>query len=655
MTAAAKDYISGQNTTLLTLPALSSLNNLARVKITDADTGDTANSLQSAGYLPQSFVNLNSYGQSYALFVKREDAGAPGVADAGDRLIGLLVTTGGSAISDQMGVKIAGSMGAPGGFLYADSNPADPSAATTARGIAGGWEVDLTSTGWSSIGSVAKAGRIATLVNLIPSGMGVGGGGGGGASDIDGLDDGLTDYGNGNMFIGQDAGDAITSGTFNNGIGLNALQLLTIGSRNTAVGTNALDVISQGTDNVGIGYDVMANLSASAHPAANTAIGMQALWYVGSTAQNTAIGYQAMLYSYTNVGNVAVGYRSLMGTSSVGADTASYNTAIGHSTLAAVSSGNSNTAIGYQVGSTTLTTGTNNILIGTSNAVDVPAAASSSWLNIGNTIYGDLSTDAVNIGSATLTTGIGLDVGSNTSASRLSVGTTAQRPACTASLEGAQRWNSQTQNPEFCTGGQWIQPTPAWTSISGTPPTPSSGSGYFVLTASSYTGNLGSLAAANANCLSDLTANDWMGKATAISLGLLTASKVKAWLCIGWPCNNLTPLTTYYFAASGAPTVGGANFSTDSSGRGPGNNYSWAAANYFSGTYEYWTGARGLYSQTYANTYGWSGDINYHCNNLSSTAVTGYYGTSSSTSSTRYEAGVQSCANSLHLICYVNP
>lgn len=56
MTAATKDYISAQSTALLALPALASLDAVARVKITDTDTGEAFTSVQGAGYLPQSLL-----------------------------------------------------------------------------------------------------------------------------------------------------------------------------------------------------------------------------------------------------------------------------------------------------------------------------------------------------------------------------------------------------------------------------------------------------------------------------------------------------------------------------------------------------------------------------------------------------------------------
>ena len=137
--AAAKDFISDSNmaASLMALPALAGIGSTVQVRVTDADAGlGTVPSLQAGGFLPAGFVNLNSYGQSYTLFIRREDGGTLGVADAGDRLIGLLLTTGGSPISDAMGAKIVGNMGGAGGFIYSAS-------ATLAQGAAGAWVTDF--------------------------------------------------------------------------------------------------------------------------------------------------------------------------------------------------------------------------------------------------------------------------------------------------------------------------------------------------------------------------------------------------------------------------------------------------------------------------------------------------------------------------------
>lgn len=160
--------------------------------------------------------------------------------------------------------------------------------------------------------------------------------------------------------------------------------------------------------------------------------------------------------------------------------------------------------------------------------------------------------------------------------------------SCSSTTEGALRYSSASQAVEFCDGTSWT----TFAQIQSTPgPTAPAGSGYFVLTESTWNGALGGLSGADAKCLTELstTYTSWRGYSTANSNGQLTSGKVHAFLCNNSTCNNLMPLTTYYFAYANDGTRGGASFTTDSSGLGPGDYNAWSAANYFSGTYDYWT------------------------------------------------------------------
>ena len=648
LSGASQQYINGQRTSLLALPGLASLNSVVRVKIQDSDTGDTATSVQGAGYLPGGFVNQNSYGQSYNLYVRREDGGTLGIADSSDRLVGLLISTGGTAIADPMGSRIAGILGAPGGFLYREENPAPPTAATTARGSHGGWVVDLTAAGWVGIGATATAGRLALLTNLTPtnvSGSGGLGSGGGGAGSIAELEDGATDYPAGNLFLGQDAGAGVSSGQYNTATGLEALSAVDAGSYNTAYGAHALDA-NTAAGNTALGAYALPSVTTAS---GNTAVGASALYSLTTGGNgNTAVGYES-LYSNNSQYNTALGYQALRAT------TAHNNVAVGHEALLANVGGDNNTAIGTGAGSN-LTAGSYNILIG--SGATAPATTGSNQLNIGNYIYGNVSTKQLNLGSSTLVSGIAFDVGSATTSARLAVGTTAQRPTCNASLEGAMRWNSQTQNLEVCTASAWVQPTPAWTSVSGTPPTPNVGSGFFVMTETTYDGNLGGLAGANAKCLTELTTKtNWMGYATALANGQLVADKVKAWLCPSTSsvaCQEGVPLTTYYFARVGDSSVGGANFTTASTGRGPNNTLSWSAYNYFNWSNRYWA------NRTPGSDSVWQDggyNVTAPCSTWTSNsaALTGRTGIATGDGSDRFQFDSATCDTQLQLICFVHP
>ena len=569
---AGQSYLNANATTLLALPGLAGINDVVRLKVTAADTGANATNVQDSGYLPASFVNFNSYGQSYAFYAQRQEGGAAG-PDAADQLIGLVITTGGSMIGDQLGARAASSIGAAGGFMYQDSNPTPPTAATTAKGTAGGWTLNLSGAGWtSSVGATANAGHLAVLTTLMAgsSGMGGGAGGGGGASSIDGLSDGKTDYASDlNLFLGTHSGDAISSG----------------GQNNTSTGIYALQ-------NLGTGDD-------------NTAFGIQALQ--GATT------------------------------------------------------GGNNTAFGYNAGAN-VTTGSGNIMIGSSTLAT--NAASSNQLNIGNTLYGDLATKQLNLGNATLTAAIGFDAGSNTSASRLSVGNNAQRPACDGSLEGAQRYNWQSQTQELCVGGAWMQPSPAWTPTGFTPPTPPTGSGFIILTNDEWDGNLGGIAGARAKCLSDLSSHNWMGKAAAVAAGQLVISKIDPMLYnpIYDSGSHMSeqfhpPVDAqYFFAASGRPAVGGGSMTITSPGapylcwpnHWPCNlpGFTWSGANYFDGTFRYWTARTGNGADAYNTCSSWT---------TNSSGSYGRAGISSDGEDGRTTSANMTCDLPQRLVCLVNP
>lgn len=283
--------------------------------------------------------------------------------------------------------------------------------------------------------------------------------GGGGA--LDDLDDAVTDYTTDfNMFMGDGAGAAITTGgQYNIAIGQDAADALTTGDSNIAIGYEAL---TTGTNNLGaiaIGHRAGASsnndhrfLAIGRYAAENyngdnwhsmLAIGDEAARYatfgpsvvaIGHEAyrgwsgdHNTAVGSQAMLVSNGGggsdniaVGNFAGGYfagnRNVLvgngafkgglggdfdhrGDDSVYIGTYSARDATGNTN-------HRNTFVGASTG-LALRNGADNILIGYN--VDVPTGTTSNYLSIGNTIYGDLSNDRVGIGKVP-DVGIELDV-----------------------------------------------------------------------------------------------------------------------------------------------------------------------------------------------------------------------------------------------------
>lgn len=195
---------------------------------------------------------------------------------------------------------------------------------------------------------------------------------------------------------------------------------------------------------------------------------------------------------------------------------------------------------------------------------------------------------------------------------------------------------------QYCNNTNWI---------AAGAQTPQITQGYFVLASGTYTGNLSGLAGADTICLNDLNTNDWMGKSSA---GPLTAGRVKAFLCDGTTCNNLAPSTQYYFARSNVPTTGGDSFTTDATGRGPGDTNSWSGATrlgiianlwmnrHENGTASYWENE----PETYGN----------HCTGWTvSSGVNGEYGSTSQSDNRRWSSSSQSCATANRLVCVVQP
>jgi hypothetical protein len=185
---------------------------------------------------------------------------------------------------------------------------------------------------------------------------------------------------------------------------------------------------------------------------------------------------------------------------------------------------------------------------------------------------------------------------------------------------------------------------------------PSGGStiGAFVLTSTTYDGNLGGRSGADALCLTNLQAYDWKNK----SAFTVDAAHVKAFLCDKTTCNNLQASTRYDFAVVGNTGLGGGYFVTDPSGRGPYNNTSWAGTNYFGASDSYWSNRATETGTTVFATTPDSGVDNETCSGWTSNAahpVLGGYGGSNRTDNLRWNWSNQQCSVLLHLICFVNP
>ncbi|WP_146188842.1 hypothetical protein [Albidovulum aquaemixtae] len=209
---------------------------------------------------------------------------------------------------------------------------------------------------------------------------------------------------------------------------------------------------------------------------------------------------------------------------------------------------------------------------------------------------------------------------------------------CDGTIEGAIRYNSSTTCAEFCDSSSWVCPS-------------SSGIGYFVISSTTYDGNLSGLSGANSTCLSNLQSNNWLGKTEA---GTLTSARVKAWLCDSSTCQNLEADTTYKFAVSGSTTVGGSAFVTDSNGAGPGYTTDWADSNTFDNAtaHRYWTN----FANNSTSLWGTTANSN-HCNDWSdnTNSYQGQQGYENGTGAVRWNDSTVICSQSKYLICFVNP
>jgi hypothetical protein len=199
----------------------------------------------------------------------------------------------------------------------------------------------------------------------------------------------------GNIGLGKDVFEALTTGDYNVGLGYDALESLTTGSGNIALGYRASFANETGSDSVAIGRSALYNSTSS-----NTvAIGYSAGYSQTSGNNNVAVGYEAIYGDDTNQYNVAVGYRAFRqqgggGNIAIGAfsqygagatNTGNYNTSVGRSSLADITSGDENTVMGYEAGKD-VNSGASNILIGYTAGDNITSGSN-------NLVIGDFQVD----------------------------------------------------------------------------------------------------------------------------------------------------------------------------------------------------------------------------------------------------------------------
>ncbi|HQR12506.1 MAG TPA: tail fiber domain-containing protein [Casimicrobiaceae bacterium] len=146
----------------------------------------------------------------------------------------------------------------------------------------------------------------------------------------------IHNFGSGNTFVGEDAGNFTLTGVENSAGGGSALTSNTTGFRNVAGGYRALASNQTGSNNAASGaYALEFNVAGTQ----NTAVGAFAM-RLNTTDDNTGVGYQA-LYNNAGYSNTATGSQALANNT-----TGNFNTATGYTALYLNDSGKENTAIG---------------------------------------------------------------------------------------------------------------------------------------------------------------------------------------------------------------------------------------------------------------------------------------------------------------------
>lgn len=153
------------------------------------------------------------------------------------------------------------------------------------------------------------------------------------------VNNGGTDGGTSNIFIGGFAGNHNTTGSQNSALGYGALNANVSGSSNTASGFGALNYNSTGSNNTAHGFSALySNIAGES----NTAVGYNALW-TNKGSLNTANGANALSGNTTGDRNAAFGFSALY-SNAIGR----YNSAFGVNALYSNTTGDQNTASGME-------------------------------------------------------------------------------------------------------------------------------------------------------------------------------------------------------------------------------------------------------------------------------------------------------------------
>ena len=177
---------------------------------------------------------------------------------------------------------------------------------------------------------------------------------------------------NGNLFIGDNAGNIGVTGTDNTAIGVSSGTSLTSASSSTLLGSHSGYSITEGDGNTFIGFNSGYETTTGDY---NTFTGLRSGFSNVSGNSNCAYGMNSLAYNTSGNNNSSIGYASgfrlttgddntFLGTfSGVNSTTSSKNVFLGFESGSANTTGNNNVYIGYSAG-TVSTTSSNNVALG---------------------------------------------------------------------------------------------------------------------------------------------------------------------------------------------------------------------------------------------------------------------------------------------------
>lgn len=235
----------------------------------------------------------------------------------------------------------------------------------------------------------------------------------------------------GNVFVGQSAGYATTSGAVNTFVGSQAGYFNTTGANNSFLGYGAGYNNTTGNFNSFLGYAAGYYNSAGWY---NSFLSYGSGYSNSTGWNNSVVGAFAGYYNQTGSANVLLGFKS-GGYGSGGGNSFSSSTIVGYQAgYKLANTASDNIFLGWQAGYN-VTTGTGNIVIG--YAADTTAPAASNQLNIGGLIYGDMSAGTVGISSAAPSGAKLVVQNGGDGKPGLQLITTGSKPACGETYRGA--------------------------------------------------------------------------------------------------------------------------------------------------------------------------------------------------------------------------